>query len=100
MDPSQLLTPEQWPVTVDAAVKDIIGRMSDSDKEMLRNTNKDALILFHFPWGTSIRNRYGLLRGNEELLRSACGPRSYRSDPDDASVRIMEAVWEALQASK
>jgi hypothetical protein len=99
MDLPQLLPPEKWPVTVEATVKDIIARMSESDKELVRKRRKDGLIQFHFHWGTGIRNYYGLLRGNKELLRSACGPDSF-CDADEASMRIIEAVWEALQISK
>lgn len=40
-----------------------------------------------------IRNAYGLWGGNQELIISACGG---RGQPDDASMRIIEAVWRRL----
>ena len=98
MNAPSILPPEKWPTTVKATVKDIISRMSESDKETVRKTNREDLIQFHFFWGMGIRNQYGLLRGNEELLRHACGDDLF-GDADEASLRIMEAVWDALQAS-
>ncbi|MEW6079270.1 MAG: DUF6794 domain-containing protein [Thermodesulfobacteriota bacterium] len=90
----QTLGPDNWPTTVDATVKDIISSLSDKDKETVRNTKKDDLILFHHGWGTGIRNHYGLWRGNDQLREDACGNRCH---PDDASMVIIEKVWEALQ---
>ncbi|WP_456753598.1 DUF6794 domain-containing protein [Bradyrhizobium sp. USDA 4461] len=43
-------------------------------------------------FGTWIRNRYGLWRGNDKLILSACG---FRCHPEDASMKIIEAVWQA-----
>jgi len=89
-----LLSPESWPTTVEAVVQDITARMSQSDKDVLRKKKKEDLIQFHHGWGTGIRNRYGLWRGNEKLLTSACGQPCH---PDDASMHIIEAVWAAIQ---
>jgi len=88
------LGPENWPTTVQATVADILGSLSDEDKATLRKTKKDDLILFHHGWGTGIRNHYGLWRGNDKLIESACGKGCH---PDDASMVIIEAVWSALQ---
>jgi hypothetical protein len=99
MDEPSVLPPEEWPTTVEATVADIISGMSESDKETVRKTNRDDLIQFHFTWGMGIRNHYGLLRGNEELLRDACG-NHWLLDADEASHRIMEAVWDALETGK
>jgi hypothetical protein len=94
-----ILSPEKWPTTVEATVADIISDMPESGKETVRKTNRDELSKFHFSWGMGIRNHYGLLRGNEELLRDACGD-DWLLDADEASQRIMEAVWDALQTTK
>ena len=80
---------------VDAVVADILAGLSERDKETLRRTKREDLIRFHHGWGTGIRNYYGLWRGNKELLRSACGREPCH--PDDASMVIIERVWEAVQ---
>lgn len=88
------LGPDTWPTTVQAAVEDIVGALSEDDKATLRKTEKEDLIRFHHGWGTGIRNDYGLWRGNRQLLESACGKPCH---PDDASMVIIEAVWSALR---
>lgn len=81
-----------WPRTVDEAVARILADMSAADKEKIRTTQKDDLILFHHGWGTGIRNQFGLWQGNPELM-AAC----HATHPDDASMVIIEAVWRKLQ---
>lgn len=89
-----LLGPDNWPTTVQATVKDILANLSDESKATVRETKKEDLILFHHGWGTGIRNHYGLWRGNEALLKSACPDGCH---PDEASMIIIEAVWTSLQ---
>jgi len=89
-----MLGPGEWPTTVDAVVTDLLNTLSAEDKEMVRKTAFDDLIRFHHGWGTGIRNHYGLWRGNSALIADACGGPCH---PDDASMRIIEAVWKALQ---
>jgi len=51
------LGPNKWPITVQDTVKDILlSRMSEKDKELVRNTKGGDLIMFHHGWGTGIRN--------------------------------------------
>jgi hypothetical protein len=88
-----LLTQENWPVTVEEAVRDILPRITPYTKLEMMFTNKDHLGSMHFSLGLSIRNRYGLWRGNEKLILSAGG---FRCVPDDASGKILEAVWQEL----
>jgi hypothetical protein len=88
------LDPDQWPTSVEDTVRDLVARLSAEDKERVRATRKEDLIQFHHGWGTGIRNHYGLWRGNQKLIVSACGRPCH---PDDASMRIIEAVWQALQ---
>jgi len=89
-DVSELILPK----TVNEAVDQIIEQMADADKEKVRSTKKDDLIMFHHGWGTGIRNEFGLWGGNEPLMRDTGA-----SHPDDASMIIIEAVWSKLQAS-
>lgn len=67
--------------------------MSEADKAKVKASKKEDLILFHHGWGTSIRNEFGLWRGNEELMRDC-----HADHPDDASMVIIEAVWQRLQS--
>ena len=89
------LGPDKWPTTVQGTVKDILSRMSEKDKELVRNTKGGDLIMFHHGWGTGIRNYYGLWRGNKKLIESACGG---SCQPDDASMIIIRAVWGELKS--
>lgn len=88
------LGPDAWPVTIESAVKDLLSTMSDENKQLVKDTTKENLIRFHFGWGRSIRNHYGMWRGNDELIKAACGKPCH---PDDASMVIIEAVWKALR---
>jgi hypothetical protein len=90
----ELLGPDKWPTSVAETVRDIVQRLPEKDKELVRTTKKEDLIKFHHGWGTGIRNYYGLWRGNDKLILSACGRPCH---PDDASMLIIEAVWAALQ---
>ena len=88
------LPPEKCPTTLSDAVTYITERLSEDDKRVVRETKKQDLIRFHHGWGTGIRNGFGLWRGNDKLIQSACGKPCH---PDDASMVIIEAVWVALQ---
>jgi len=83
-----------WPKTVEEAANLILERMSEDDKDRVRKTQREDLILYHHGWGTGIRNAFGLWLGNTALLES-----SGCSHPDDCSMRIIELVWESLQTS-
>jgi hypothetical protein len=89
----QVLGPENWPVTVEETVRDLLPRMSRFEKLSIMFMKKEDITSLHFELGTGIRNRYGLWRGNDKLIFSACG---FRCHPDDASMKIIEAVWQAL----
>jgi len=90
---SDALPPEKWPTTLADAVAYITKGLSEDDKRLLRETKKEDLIKFHMGWGMGIRNGFGLWRGNDKLIESACGKGCH---PDDASMVIIEAVWAAL----
>ena len=83
------------PSTLAEAVAHILSEMSVDDKRLVRETKREDLIKFHFGWGMGIRNALGLWSGNDALLRSACC--EGLCHPDDASMKIIEAVWDELQ---
>ena len=86
---------EQWPKTLEEAVKVHLLTMTDKEKEMVRNTPEEDLINFHFSWGLHIRNEFGLWAGNSELIKS-CG----EFEPDGASSAIIDEVGRVLQAAE
>ena len=91
-DVDETLVRASWPSTLDQSVERLIQEMDEPDKTMIRNTKKEDLIMFHHGWGTGIRNEFGLWRGNTNLLADC-----HVKHPDDASMVIIEAVWQTLQ---
>jgi len=81
-----------WPKTVDEAVTRLVASLSDKDKIEVRDTPKKELWRFHSYWGMGIRNEFGLWRGNTNLMADC-----HTQEPDDASMIIIEAVWQKLQ---
>ncbi len=89
-----ILGPDEWPTTVEDTVRDILPRISTIQWLEIKTTSKDNVISLYSEFGVGIRDRYGLWRGNDKLILSACG---FRCHPDDASMKIIEAVWQELQ---
>jgi hypothetical protein len=87
--------PNTWPRTLTAAVDQILNRIGDKSKAVLRGTAEDELIRLHMTWGMAIRNEFGLWRGNVHLLES-CG----EAHPDGATSVIIRAVWQRLQSER
>lgn len=90
----------EQPATIAAAVRQIVGAMPESDKRTLRATQREDLIDYHHGWGRDIRNELGLWGGNDALLAD-CGRAAGSAylHPDDCSMLIIEAVWDALRVS-
>ena len=90
----ELLGPDNWPITVDKAVQDLLLRLPFFEKSKIKQTKKEDTISLYLDLGTQVRNRYGLWRGNDKLIFSACG---FHCHPDDAAMKIIEAVRQKLQ---
>jgi hypothetical protein len=80
-----------WPKILDGAVKICLLTMTLTEKIALKNTPKENLIMFHLGLAKNIRELFGMWEGNTEILES-CGS----SNPDEASMVIVEAVWKEL----
>lgn len=82
--PNVMMVEPDWPTSVEQAVKLLASEMTEKDKiafSLLRHRDMSS---YHFGFGTYIRNRFGLWRGNDELLKSTgC------KHPDDASSVIL-----------
>ena len=84
---------EEPPQTIEDAVATLVSLMDDDDLKAIKaHPNSDAMIQYHHTLGRQVRNSFGLWQGNQALL-DACG----ESHPDDASGKILEALWEHLQ---
>jgi hypothetical protein len=87
-----------WPVTCQEAIDRLVRELDERSKARVRNTREKDLILFHHGWGTGIRNKYGMWRGNTALVDSCIARRAgAERHPDEASMIIIEEVWKALQ---
>ena len=57
------------------------------------------MIQFHLGWGMRLRNEFHLWDEDSELLKTcAARKRAKWIHPDDASMMIIGAVWDKVQA--
>ena len=82
---------QDWPISVEAAVNRMILEMTDETKESIRSMPDTDLIKLHHSMGRGIRNRFGLWKGNNELLKDTGA-----NEPDAASMFIIKALWKRL----
>ena len=87
---------KQWPVTIDEAVGVVIATLSDEETASIAALAQAQLIGLHFGLGLWIRSNLGLWKGNDALMQSI-RERDQAIHPDDASMVIIEAVWERLR---
>ncbi len=87
---------KKWPTTIDEAVGVVVATLSDDERASIAALSKPELIGLHFGLGLWIRNNLGLWKGNEALLQ-AIRECDQAIHPDDASMVIIEAVWERLR---
>jgi len=80
-----------WPTTTSQAVMLITEELTDDDRSAIGNLRYRDMIQFHHGLGTYVRNRFGLWRGNTELLKS-----TGKDHPDDASQVILEQLYTHL----
>ena len=72
-----------WPTSIKQAVGELLLRLSDENKDTVRNTAEADLPILDSNLGTAIRWEFGLWDGNTALL-AACG--SPDMNPNDASM--------------
>lgn len=83
---------KEYPQTIEEVVEHLKKRVGKSDLISIQKMAKEDLIFLHHGLGTNIRNNYGLWGENKELLESC-----KKQHPDDASMVIIEELWENLQ---
>lgn len=87
------------PRNVTRAVDRIVADMYPELREKLLTTKREDLVQFQADWGKGIRNSLCLVAGgNDQLTRSACN--GQLCHPDEASLIIMQSVWDRLQKVK
>jgi hypothetical protein len=60
---------------------------------LLRNPQKQAVATLYRPFGTGVRNQFGLW-GENQQLRDSCGV----NDPEGCSVVIFNRLWESVRS--
>ena len=80
------------PKTMDDATNRVIEMISEIQLSDLKSTQFDDLIGLHHMLGRWIRNEFGLWNADSPLLREIG-----TSCADEASGRIIEAVWKLIQ---
>ncbi len=88
------MTARDCPASVDEAVK-LLLRLLDADQfHAIRETPQEALIGHHFGVAAYIRSAFRLWDDNQDLTDD-----TKASNPDDASLVILAALWQTLHAS-
>jgi len=84
----------QRPKTVDEAVQVLKTEwLKPKDIEWIRRNPKDeAVWTLYRPFGTGVRNQFGLW-GNNQPLRDSCGD----NNPEGCSVVIFNRLWESVR---
>ncbi len=88
------LPKSSWPNTVAEAVPHIVGSLTIIQRSIIGGTNKDNLFLFLGEWGEDIQVLLGLNSGNMTLAQTSCG---HPCEAEQATLKLMEAAWDALQ---
>lgn len=89
----------KWPETIDEAVGVVLASLTEDDKSKITAMNDSDLVGLHFSLGLWIRNNFGLWQGNQKLMQTI-EQQNPGIHPDDASMVIIEAVWDRLQEMK
>ena len=83
----------EFPTTVDAAVRLLMNMVEESEQVKIAAMDIDDIPMLHFGLGMWIRNHMGLYAGNDQLL-VATG----EAGADDASQVILRAFRDRLRA--
>jgi len=84
---------EPWPTTVGEAVNRLLARQSPEDLEWIRTNPREVVTSeLHLPYGTGVRNEFGLWGKNQKLLAS-CGT----DHAEGCSSVIFSALWDKVR---
>jgi len=83
-----------WPKTVDEAAQRLRDRLSTEDLQWIRTNPKTVVTAeLHLPYGTGVRNEFGLWGRNRALLKSC-----KTDDAEECSSIIFAALWEKVRS--
>lgn len=93
--PKNSTSNENWPKTVDEAVVVLkTDWLSEKDIEWIgSNPKENVTAQLHLPFGTGVRNQFGLWGHNTDLLQS-CG----NDHAEACSGIIFDALWESIRS--
>jgi len=83
---------------MDEAVDFVLARLSDEDKEQLRETPREGLLELHFGLGMWIRNTLRLWDNKLDIFEPIDELRMMPADM--VSMDIIKGVWQKLQQSE
>lgn len=81
-----------YPITVTEAVDILMNIITDDDKYIIKSKSEEELIGMHFGLGKFIRNEFGLLKENYELIADCKA-----IDADITSIVIIKGFWKKLR---
>ena len=92
------MTPHEMPKTVEEAIDLLMAKLSLREKTGIAKMGKRDLGILNVTLGSYIRDEFGLLEGNDELLES-CRILSGRDDlrMDAVPVIIIHLLWAGLR---
>jgi hypothetical protein len=95
---SQTEPPVSAPRTVNEAIDRLISNMPLKDKTTVANMSQIELPNLHLTLGRYLMNNFGLLSGNQELLKSCrSAVKEVLQHEEDAVAIIIDALWKKLQ---
>ena len=90
--------PASAPRTVEEAVNRLLSNMPLKDKTTVANMSPVELPNLHLTLGGYILNNFGLLSGNQELMKSCRAKAKTALQHDEDAVHIIiDSLWEKLQ---
>jgi len=86
------------PKTVDEAVDRLISEISLKDRVTIANMNRSELPVLYSTFVTQIREQYGFVTGNEELMESCrIVSGNERFDMSKGPALIIDLMWARLK---
>ena len=85
----------EFPTTVDAAVRLLMGMVEESEQAKIAAMDSDDIYTLHFGLGAWIRNHMGFYAGNAQLFKD-----TGESEPDNASMVIIRAFRDRLRTDQ
>ena len=94
----QLEQTQKKPQSVSEAVEDLISKLTLKDKTKIANLSRSELPGLQLSLGAYIKEQFGLLSGNQELVKSCRSASNEKiQHAEDAATVIMNALWQTLQ---